>query len=966
MKSNLKRLLLIFTLIFSAQLCACSQNSEITQITKETAATPIPLITIEKPDSTTEVLSKETEWTQTYDIMITEISAADKDWVEFFNSGKNDILLSEYSIGTSSDYSKAVSLPDLLLRPGEYCCVFGKQETEKVKADFSINKAGDTLFLFQNNGVVVSSVVTPALTKNTSIVCNGETWSYTYFKTPGLENSSFVFNEPETEEYSENCPIEISEVLASNKHAIRDGYGSYSDFAEIHNISDRTICLSGWFLSDSKEDPAKWAFPDVYLDPDAYLAVFLSGMESIEGELHASFSLNEEEELILLNGKENKCISFTLPDHLIHDISVSSEGIYYRYPTPGLVNAYTIDERFDIGYYFEDDIYISEACAFGDDNDWVELYNGSSTNIDLTNWHLTDDLSVPDKFTFDSFSLLSGSYCVISASSHIVKQTSDTAPFGLSLSGECLYLIDAENRVRDVFETGMLDGAASSGRIEGRTDIDRVFFAVSTPGTVNSSSYFSGRTAEPLFSHIELYCNKKFELSLSSADGAEIYFTTDGSEPKESSKQLYASPITISKNTVVRAFAIKDGCLKSNVVTYTYLFEKPHDIPVVCIAMSPSDKNDVWSAKSKQSKSKVEREGYLSYYEDGKLGVSFPAGFKPKGAGTLGRSQASLSIHLRGLYGQSKVTYPFFSEYGWETYASLVVRNSGQDYLKGRIRDSLASRICLGLNIDVSATRPVAVYVNGAYYGLYDLNEDQNADFLHTHYGVEQSKVEIIRFNTVTVKGSNTNWKKVIDYAKTKNFKHDDVYDEFLQWVDADYFIDYLVCSIYLCNSDMANQKYWHTVDNEIKWRPIFYDFDYAMGFNRSAKSSILERFFDRDGTATATSRVYTHIACALVDNPDWREKFIERYIELTYTTFDPQRVSNILDQLVSEMESEMPRHIEKWGKRNAPASMKEWRENIESLRDWFNQRQKYAIESLKKYFKLSDSEIKEISSRYI
>ncbi|MBQ3159304.1 MAG: CotH kinase family protein, partial [Clostridia bacterium] len=53
--------------------------------------------------------------------------------------------------------------------------------------------------------------------------------------------------------------------------------------------------------------------------------------------------------------------------------------------------------------------------------------------------------------------------------------------------------------------------------------------------------------------------------------------------------------------------------------------------------------------------------------------------------------------------------------------------------------------------------------------------------------------------------------------------------------MDPDYFIDYLVCSTYLCNSDMANQKYWHTKDNAIRWRAIFYDFDYGMGLNNGS-----------------------------------------------------------------------------------------------------------------------------------
>ena len=97
------------------------------------------------------------------------------------------------------------------------------------------------------------------------------------------------------------------------------------------------------------------------------------------------------------------------------------------------------------------------------------------------------------------------------------------------------------------------------------------------------------------------------------------------------------------------------------------------------------------SARSKVSASKEQRKGYFSYYEGGKLSTQFPADFKTKGAGTLGYEQLSLTIHLRGKYGQGSVTYPFFSEYGWREYTSLCIRNSGQDNSSARIRDSFAA-----------------------------------------------------------------------------------------------------------------------------------------------------------------------------------------------------------------------------------------------------------------------------------
>ena len=53
-------------------------------------------------------------------------------------------------------------------------------------------------------------------------------------------------------------------------------------------------------------------------------------------------------------------------------------------------------------------------------------------------------------------------------------------------------------------------------------------------------------------------------VSMSGPDGAEIHYTTDGSNPTAQS-QLYSEPFTLSDSATVKAIAIKDG--QSSAVT---------------------------------------------------------------------------------------------------------------------------------------------------------------------------------------------------------------------------------------------------------------------------------------------------------------------------------------------------------------------------------------------------------------
>ena len=68
--------------------------------------------------------------------------------------------------------------------------------------------------------------------------------------------------------------IQINEVMAGNKQAVTDEEGNYSDWIELYNPGTTAVSLSGWGLSDSKLEQAKWAFPDVSIPAGGYLVVY--------------------------------------------------------------------------------------------------------------------------------------------------------------------------------------------------------------------------------------------------------------------------------------------------------------------------------------------------------------------------------------------------------------------------------------------------------------------------------------------------------------------------------------------------------------------------------------------------------------------------------------------------------------------------------------------------------------------
>lgn len=185
------------------------------------------------------------------------------------------------------------------------------------------------------------------------------------------------------------------------------------------------------------------------------------------------------------------------------------------------------------------------------------------------------------------------------------------------------------------------------------------------------------------------------------------------------------------------------------------------------------------------------------------------------------------------------------------------------------MRDAVCMRMVEGLNIDNCATRPVVAYINGRYWGIYDLNEDQNADFLAAHYGVNPDEVDIIRRNTGALKGSSADIKRVRDFAGSRNLSNEELFKQYLEWVDVDYFTDYLIAQIYFCNGDMFNQKYWRSHDYSVKWRPVFYDLDFGL----SGSQNLLYDYFNPVGVPSANgSLTDMRLYVGLEKNAEWRE----------------------------------------------------------------------------------------------
>ena len=262
----------------------------------------------------------------------------------------------------------------------------------------------------------------------------------------------------------------LNELMAVNERTAADEYGDYDDWIEIANTGTEAIDLTGLGLTDDLGEPSKYVFPSMTLAAGEYLLVWTDD-EPEQGNLHAAFKLTSGGESVYLLDGSDVLDSTTFP-------ALEADRSWGRWPdgtgdwkilgaaTPGSPNR---DEQPPVVAVFLNEVMADNYSTLEDPQepgefpDWIELYNGEDTTVELGGMYLTDDLNDPVKFQIaEGISIPAGGFLVFIADSE-PEQGQFHTNFKLSSSGESLFLFDAGTLV-DETTFGILGSDVSWGR----------------------------------------------------------------------------------------------------------------------------------------------------------------------------------------------------------------------------------------------------------------------------------------------------------------------------------------------------------------------------------------------------------------------------------------------------------------------------------------------------------------------
>ena len=194
-------------------------------------------------------------------------------------------------------YAKGVELPFDSVQMFDDGAVVHEVTTER--SEHNDGKAGD--------GIYVGEI--PAFPAGTKVYYYVEARSIvsvgtTTFEPPKAEFGAFTYRV--TPPIAESSPVVINELMALNT-TIKDPQGENDDWIELHNVSDQEIDLSGMYLSDNKNNPRKWIFPEnITIPPKGYLIVWADEDGRALPGLHANFKLSKNGEIVMLIDKDER------------------------------------------------------------------------------------------------------------------------------------------------------------------------------------------------------------------------------------------------------------------------------------------------------------------------------------------------------------------------------------------------------------------------------------------------------------------------------------------------------------------------------------------------------------------------------------------------------------------------------------------------------------------------------------
>ncbi len=634
----------------------------------------------------------------------------------------------------------------------------------------------------------------------------------------------------------------ISEFQAANATGLRDEEGETADWIEVWNPSPETLALDRWALTDDFREPNKWRFPAVQLGPGEFLVVFATGKNRTN-------------------------------------------------PAAALHTNFRLDPS---GEYLALVEYQSDRAAH----------------------------------------------------EFLPKYPRQIANFSFGLTGDTFDRIEPDNA----------------------TDLRGATFLLSpSPGVPNSDALL-GLVDDTRFSRQRGIYTNAFPLAITSkTPDAQVRFTVDGSTPSLTNGMVYTSPIEIGDTTVVRAAAFRLGYKPSNVDTHTFVFPQQvprqtaagfpttwgvrngsnvtadyemdpeivetaagardvvkglQALPVVSLTLAPDDLFGAAAglyAHPLEQGSSWERPGSFEWFQpEGSSETHLNCGVRIQGGWSRRPEESpkhSFRLLFRDEYAGPELKHQLFDAVGPARYRELILRAgcnnswlhwSGVERRRGELlRDQWMRDTLRELEQPAARGSFVHLYLNGLYWGIYNLVERPDADFLAQRFGGVAADFDA-RNGANVLSGDTAVWEQLFALANA-GVATPNAYAAVGRLLDLPAFIDFMAVHLYGGSADMDRASNWYAArPRRADGRYVFLMWDGERSLEEVTANSL---GLDDD-------QCPTRLFQKLQENAVFRRTFADRVQQLASPggLLSPERAAARYRQLADQVRAAMVCESARWG----------------------------------------------------
>lgn len=635
----------------------------------------------------------------------------------------------------------------------------------------------------------------------------------------------------------------------------------------------------------------------------------------------------------------------------------------------------------------------------GESSDWIELHNPGPRLANTTDLFLTDDIDKPTKWPVPGMIMERDESIVIFASGKDRRDIDSPlhTNFKLRAKGEYLALVHSTGRTTEMVSFFGRRYPAQKRDISFGVDSGGATGPLSTPTpSGRNTEVVTGGLNAVRFSHKRSLCASPFRLVLTSDSAASvIYFTTDGTAPAPTTGRRYRNPIDVQSTTVIRAAAYKERRRRGPISTHTYIFPEtvirqselptgfpkkwetfPADyamdpkvtedpayqvdllkglrsIPTMSISMPQADlfgPMGIYSHPMDHGKDWEKATSLELIQPDGTEGFQIDCGLRIYGG--FGRNRRfpkhSLRVLFKSIYGATRLNFPLFPTADATTsFDTLILRggfnNSWQagSNRSQHLRDEFIRRSQLAMGQPSSHGMFVHLYLNGLYWGVYNLVERPSGPFAAAYLGGERDEYDALNSGKA-LDGTTEAWQQMHDVARKST--PENVIETLSPFVNLDNLIDYMLVNFYGGNDDWDGHNWYAARKREPGAGYHFFCWD---------SERTLENAAGDNKTRTNNGNNPSGLFNRLLRHPAFRQRVLSR---VRMHCFDngpltPSRAAARYTAMATEIKDAIVAESARWGDAQRDSSLtrnNDWiPERDRLLKTWFPERTRVLLEQL-------------------